>query len=59
MDKIFISDKELSEIMDISLGHAYKLIKQMNNELKQSGYLVVAGKVPIAFFKKKFFGGVE
>ncbi len=59
MDKIFISAKELSEIMDISLGHAYKLIKQMNNELKQSGYLVVAGKVPIAFFKKKFFGGVE
>ena len=59
MDKIFISAKELSEIMDISLGHAYKLIKQMNNELKQSGYLVVAGKVPIAFFFFFFFGGVE
>lgn len=54
--KIFMSAKDVSEIMEISLGHAYKLVRQMNNELKNNGFIVVAGKVPVAFFNKKIFG---
>ena len=32
--------------MGISIGHAYKLIRDMNAELAKEGYIVVAGKVP-------------
>ena len=35
--------------------HAYKLIFQLNEELENSGFIVVAGKVPKAFWEKKFF----
>ena len=37
--------------MDVSIGHVYKLFRLINSELKKSGFLVVAGKVPVSFFK--------
>ncbi len=54
--KIFITAEELSELMGVSLGHAYKLIRGMNKDLKDTGYLVIAGKVPKAYFEQKLFG---
>ena len=54
--KIFVTAKDVASIMSISLGHAYKLIRSMNLELKNDGFIVVAGKVPYSFFKKKIYG---
>lgn len=42
--------------LGISKGHAYKVIRKLNNELEKSGYIVVAGKIPRAFWEKKFYG---
>ncbi len=47
---------EIAEDLGISKGHAYKLIREMNEELRQAGYIVVAGKVPRAYWEKKFYG---
>lgn len=47
---------EVATELGISKGHAYKMIRQMNEELEKSGFIVVAGKVPRAFWEKKFFG---
>lgn len=55
-NRIFMTAKDVAEIMGISMGHAYKLVRSMNNELKKAGYLVVAGKIPTGFFRKKCFG---
>ena len=52
MKKQFLTAKDVSEIIGISDAKAYGLIREMNAELKEQGYLTVAGKVPIAFFKK-------
>jgi len=46
----------VAEVLGISKGHAYKLIRELNEELKASGYLIVAGKIPRAFFETKFYG---
>ncbi len=48
--------EEVAMELGVSKGHAYKLIRQMNEELETSGYLTVAGKIPRAFWEKKFFG---
>ena len=40
---------EVAETLGVSKGHAYKLIRELNEELQSKGYLVVAGKVPKAF----------
>lgn len=55
-NKIYITAPEMAEMLDISLGHAYKIIRGLNNELKNDGYIVIAGKIPIDYFKKRWFG---
>jgi len=47
---------DVAKELGISKGHAYKLIRQLNGELEQAGYIIVSGKVPRAFWDKKFFG---
>lgn len=42
--------------MSVSNGHAYKLIRAMNTELKKQGYLTIAGKLPVAYMEKKYYG---
>lgn len=48
--------KELGEILGVSESKAYEFIRTMNDELKKDGYLIVRGKVPAAYVKKRFFG---
>lgn len=55
-ERIFITAPEMATMLGISTGHAYKLIRTLNQELKQSGYLVIAGKVPKTYFEKRWFG---
>ncbi len=55
-NKIFITAKELAEMLDISVGHSYKIIRQLNEELEKDGFLVVAGKVPRRYFEKRWYG---
>lgn len=47
-NKIYITANELAEMLDVSVGHAYKL----NQELEKEGFLVIAGKVPRRYFEK-------
>lgn len=53
---IYITASELAQVMGVSNGHAYKLIREMNTELKKQGYLTIAGKLPRAYLKKCFYG---
>ena len=55
-NKIYITAPEMANLLGISVGHAYKMIRAMNRELEKSGYLVVAGKVPKGYFEKRWFG---
>ena len=43
-------------IMGISRSKSYQIVRQLNKELKAQGYLTVAGKCPIQYFKQKFYG---
>ena len=55
-NKLYITASELAELLGISVGHAYKIIKKLNVELEQDGYLVIAGKVPRGYFEKRWYG---
>lgn len=54
--KIYITAPELSEMLGVSLGYAYKIIRILNKELEKSGYMVISGKVPKGYFEKRWFG---
>lgn len=53
---IFITTQELAEMLGISKPYAYKLIKQMNNELCDKGFITISGKVSRRYFEEKFYG---
>lgn len=52
---IFIRADEVCEVMEISRASAYRLIKQLNDELAQKGYLVVNGKTNRDYFYERIY----
>ena len=53
---IFITAAEMAEMLGISKPYAYKLIKQMNEELDAKGFITIPGKVAKKYFEEKFYG---
>jgi len=51
-----MSADQVAAELGVSRGHAYKLIRQMNEELTKEGYIIIAGKVPKRFLETKIFG---
>ena len=55
-ERIMMTATDVAKILGVSVGHAYKIIKKLNVELEQAGYLVIAGKVPRGYFEKRWYG---
>lgn len=53
---IFITAAEMAEILGISKPYAYKIIKQMNDDLEANGFITISGKVSKKYFEEKFYG---
>lgn len=47
---------DVAKELGVSIGHAYKVIRTLNEELKEKGFVVITGKIPRAFWEKKFYG---
>jgi hypothetical protein len=48
--------EDVMKALDVSQSFAYKMIRQLNAELKQKGYITIAGKVSTKYFNEKFYG---
>lgn len=59
MKKQYMTAAEVSEVMGVSMSKAYKLIREMNCKLALEGYLTIAGRIPTAYFKEKYYGFEE
>ena len=47
---------DVAKELGVSKGQAYKLIRQLNEELRAGNFVVVSGKIPRAYWEKKFYG---
>lgn len=56
LDKLYLTAQDLSELLGVSVGHSYKIIRSLNNELAKQGFLIIAGRVSTAFFCEKYYG---
>ncbi len=52
----FITAEQVATILGTSRSKAYQIVRDMNKELKAQGYLIISGKCPVQYFKKKFYG---
>lgn len=54
--QIFMRVDEVAKELGISKPYAYKLIRTMNEELKETGCITIAGRIDRKFFYEKFYG---
>lgn len=54
-EKTYLTVFDVQEELGISRSKAYQIIKRLNEELEQKGYLVINGKVSKRYFEEKFY----
>lgn len=59
MEKQVYTAKDISEICGVSESKGYQVIRQLNDELKQKGFITFAGKVSKAYFYDRMYGMKE
>lgn len=52
---MFMRVEEVAETLDVSIPYAYKLIRQLNAELKKKGCIVIVGRIDSKYFYEKFY----
>ena len=53
LERNYYTTAEVAEIMGVSKSYAYKIVQQLNAELKEKGFITVSGKVNKNYFKEK------
>lgn len=59
MRDMYVYADEIMQTLGISRTMAYRIMKQMNEELKKQGYIVIAGRVPRKLLVEKMYGMKE
>lgn len=54
--KLFYTAADVAEMLAISHSGAYKIIRDLNAELKEKGYMTISGRVSCQYFEEKFYG---
>ena len=53
---LFIRVDEMVEELQISKPYAYKLMRELNEELKKKGYTTISGRLSRQYYEEKFYG---
>lgn len=53
LERNYYTTAEVAEIMGVSKSYAYKIVQQLNAELKEKGFITVSGKVNKNYFREK------
>ena len=56
MNNKFICAEEVAQELSVSKPYAYKLIRQLNEELKAKGFITISGRVNRQYFYERLYG---
>ena len=56
MENRFIRAEDLAQELNVTNPYAYKLIRQLNEELKAKGFITIAGRVNRQYFYERLYG---
>ena len=54
-EPIFMKAEEVQNYLDISRTEAYRIIKNLNEELKQQGYITISGRVSRKYLLERVY----
>lgn len=49
-----IRNKDVREILQVSASKASSVIRELQAEMKEQGYLVIEGRIPEEYLRKRF-----
>lgn len=55
-NKKFLKAEDISEMLGVSRSKAYQIIKDLNAELENKGYITVRGKISAKYFYERCYG---
>ena len=58
-EKIYYSAADIAAMLGVSTGKAYKILREMNKDLADRGFLTIAGKIPVEYFREKWYGAAK
>lgn len=56
---MYYTEKDIENLLSCGRSKAYQVIRELNKELEEQGYITIAGKVPKEYFEKRFYVGGE
>ena len=59
MTNKFIKAAEVAQELEVSVPYAYKLIKKLNKELEEKGFITISGRVNRRYFYERLYNGSQ
>ena len=56
MNEKFLKVEDIMGILGISKSVAYKLMRELNDEMVKKGYIAIRGRVNRKYFEDRFYG---
>lgn len=53
---LFVTASEVAKELGVSKPFAYKLVRQMNEELEKQGFITISGRVSRRYYQEKIYG---
>ncbi len=54
--KMFVNAEEVARDLGVSKPFAYKLVREMNEELKSKGFITIAGRISRKYYEERCYG---
>ena len=55
-ENTFMRVEDVARELGVSVSYAYKIIRQLNNELKEKGFITISGRINRQYFNERVYG---
>lgn len=55
MDKLFLTSREVADILSVSQQKAYQIIRELNEKLAEQGFLTLRGRINKQYFMEQIY----
>lgn len=52
----FLNAQDVAQLLGVSKNKAYEIVKQLNKELEQKGFLTIPHRIPEKYLIERFYG---
>ena len=56
MEKLYLKVGEVVELIGVSESKAYQIMRRLNRELADKGFITISGRIGRQYFIEKFYG---